>query len=1131
MTRPQRTVVVISGMHRSGTSLLAQALGALGVNLGEDLDRTPLPSNEDGHWEHAEILRIQHALLDRLGRGFFSARSTLPLPPDWWRDEWLEPVKRELAGVVREELQRSGGPWGFKDPRTLLLQPMWREILDGLDADARYVISVRHPTEVARSLARRDGTSIAHGELMWLAYNLGIARHLEGERLTIVPHRCWFEAPEETAHGIRARLGLEARAGDDLARRLAEVVKPGLWHQVRREERAESPLVEDVFRCLVERAPDPPDFAALGPMLRRFEETQRLLRPWGDELAKTSALAEQVPERDRQIAERDDAIAAREKTIAAREETIAAMQAAVRQRELRIEALEAEGNTFGAQVGRWLMRQRRAWAPAGSPRDRMVKLAVRALRAAHREGARGVLRRIRKRAPRVSRPAPPAAGEARTIFHEGFYLAQCGVAPGTLRDPLHHYSTEGWRQGLNPHPLFDTRWYLEANPSVARAGVNPLEHYVANGWREGRHPSPDFTHYLWLNPDARNWGGSPLAHYVLHGAAEGRPYKLPSAVDPDVANAELRLPTACGAGGGPAEGGAPAPSLLVHVHAFYVEQWDLVAERLAAIPVPFRLAVTSDTREKLDILAASPGLKKLDCAVEWHVTPNRGRDLAPLFVVLGRTALEHDLVLHVHVKRSVERNDPTFGLRWMRHNLDCLLYDRDYVASILRLFRNEPRCGIVQPSPFGPIRPYLDWGGDLDAARGLMRRLGLPDDLPEETPLSFPAGCMFWFRPAALAPVLDGALSLEDFPEEPIPDDGTIAHALERCFVPVAAAGGYHERSVAPLPPEEVPRGDRRPAVSVVIPVRNGAEYLHAAVQSALRQRHGTVPLEILIVDNGSTDGSAEIAAFYAGTFPNVRLLHQPDGGAGAARNLGLEHAAGKHVFFLDADDLLAADAIEKLHRAALRTGAQVVASQLRMYDERESRAPAPAGYGAWGGRHDLPDLCGRPDLSGLPAAAVTELGFLFQDFGPCAKLYEREFLRRHDIRFPESGNYEDNVFVYDAYLNARCLVQLREVTYLYRKLEARRGESRSTGMGLRDVQDQIARLDELAARTDRIANVELGRLIRNCLLMKLQWLVEGDSTAAEHLRTLRADTEALLRRLDAAPNGFLPRRNAKAVA
>jgi hypothetical protein len=80
-------------------------------------------------------------------------------------------------------------------------------------------------------------------------------------------------------------------------------------------------------------------------------------------------------------------------------------------------------------------------------------------------------------------------------------------------------------------------------------------------------------------------------------------------------------------------------------------------------------------------------------------------------------------------------------------------------------------------------------------------------------------------------------------------------------------------------------------------------------------------------------------------------------------------------------------------------------------------------------------------------------------------------------------------------------------------------------------VQDQIARLDELAARTDRIANVELGRLIRNCLLMKLQWLVEGDSTAAEHLRTLRADTEALLRRLDAAPNGFLPRRNAKAVA
>jgi GT2 family glycosyltransferase len=1115
-TGPRPVVVVITGVHRSGTSLLAQILHQLGVGLGDSLELAPWPANADGHWEHSEIWRTQEALLESLGRGFYTPRSVLPLPEGWWRDPAVEPFKERLAGIAREELRKSPGPWGFKDPRSLLLAPMWREILDGLGVARAWAISVRHPLEVARSLATRDGTSAAHGELMWLAYHLSFARHLEGERVAVVAHDAWFETPAATARQLLARLGLEWSGTEEaLSGALARIVKPSLRHHERGSEKAGSSLAEETFRRLTERAPSPPDFPALRRLLHPIEEAQRILQPWSDAcdslaatLAEKEALASQLPARDRMIGERD-------RVIAARNEAISQLQAVVGQRGARIEALEAERSTGGARLGRWLTRQRRRWAPDGTLRCRLFRAAARAASIWHAEGVGGLARRAVARAGMVR---VPGTNDAQVIFHAPYYLAQCGRDPDAARNPLQHYLRVGWREGRNPHPLFDTRYYLESSPSVAKADVNPLEHYVRYGWREGLRPCAAFSHYEWLNPDIGNWGRSPLAHYVLHGCRENRPYRRPSAVDVAAANVDLGLPYAAGSSRRPAPPSTAAPRVLAHVHAYYLEHWEQVADGLASIPVAFDLVVTSDAQEKLDAIAASPGLERLGRGAQLLRVPNRGRDLAPLLAKLGRTVLEYDLALHLHVKKSVDRGDPTFGQRWMRHNLDCLLYDREYVAAILSLFRNEPRCGIVQPVPFGPIRAHLEWGANLPIARELLARLGQSTVvLPEEPPLSFPAGSMFWFRPAALAPMLDGRISLDDFPDEPIPEDGTLAHAIERCFVPVARHHGFHERSVSPLPPDELPSTGRRPLVSIVMPVRNGAEYLHAALQSALRQRPGTVPVEILVVDNGSTDATPGIATFYAETFPNVRLLRQTAGGAGAARNLGVENASGRYVFFLDADDLLAQDGIEALHRAAALHGAEVVASRLRMYDERRSRAPAPSSYGLWGGLHDLVALSERADLRDVPEAARAEITDLFSDFGPCAKLYEREYLRRSAIRFPESGNYEDNAFVYEAYLKARRLVQVRDVTYLYRKFRARKGRSQSTGLGGQDVRDQIARLGELAGKAEAIANRELAQVLRSSLLKKLSWWMDADRAVAGHLQALSADTEALLRRIDGA--------------
>jgi glycosyltransferase involved in cell wall biosynthesis len=96
------------------------------------------------------------------------------------------------------------------------------------------------------------------------------------------------------------------------------------------------------------------------------------------------------------------------------------------------------------------------------------------------------------------------------------------------------------------------------------------------------------------------------------------------------------------------------------------------------------------------------------------------------------------------------------------------------------------------------------------------------------------------------------------------------------------------------------------PLVSVVIPVFNGERFLREAVQSVLAQKFS--PIEIIIVDDGSTDGTAAVARSFPET---VRYLHQTNQGPAAARNRGIEHAQGSLIAFADADDLWPVDKLE----------------------------------------------------------------------------------------------------------------------------------------------------------------------------------------------------------------------------
>ncbi len=162
MSQPndKQPVVVVLGAGRSGTSMTMEALACLGMRVSADMIE-PNETNPRGFFESRAIVKAHKELLDRL-----DADVILPPPPDWTADPAFKTASKQLKKYLAAEVAR-GGLWGFKDPRTSILLPLWQKLFEELNLDPKYVLCVRHPASIAKSLARWDTTKQT-AELIWL---------------------------------------------------------------------------------------------------------------------------------------------------------------------------------------------------------------------------------------------------------------------------------------------------------------------------------------------------------------------------------------------------------------------------------------------------------------------------------------------------------------------------------------------------------------------------------------------------------------------------------------------------------------------------------------------------------------------------------------------------------------------------------------------------------------------------------------------------------------------------------------------------------------------------------------------------------------------------------------------------
>ncbi len=179
--RSRSRPLLLLGMHRSGTSALAGVLRLLGVELGSSL-MPPNKFNPRGYWEHQEIVDLHERLLCDLGSHWHDTR---PLPSGWWRHQSIRWAHDALRDLIERDFHEEG-VWAIKDPRMCRLLPLWQSLLHDLRLQPSYVLMLRHPAEVAQSLARRDGFPAGKSFSLWLQHTLAAEADSRGHRRVIV---------------------------------------------------------------------------------------------------------------------------------------------------------------------------------------------------------------------------------------------------------------------------------------------------------------------------------------------------------------------------------------------------------------------------------------------------------------------------------------------------------------------------------------------------------------------------------------------------------------------------------------------------------------------------------------------------------------------------------------------------------------------------------------------------------------------------------------------------------------------------------------------------------------------------------------------------------------------------------
>ena len=292
----------------------------------------------------------------------------------------------------------------------------------------------------------------------------------------------------------------------------------------------------------------------------------------------------------------------------------------------------------------------------------------------------------------------------------------------------------------------------------------------------------------------------------------------------------------------------------IHLHLYNKYLIEEILSYLKTITHPFDLYITITDPSFEPVLKNLCTGSIIPCLQKLSVirTANRGRDVAPWVVEMAPVQGKYDYFCHIHGKESAHYGEG-FGDRW-RHYLYDNLIEGGAVNRILAFFENDEKLGLVFPGCFSGIRdihnslhiPVSGNYGEEFMIMDLLRKMGFSEYYARDNYI-FSAGTMMWYRPKALEPLFSIGLAYDDFPEEPIPVGGTLAHAIERIPSIVAKNAGYktaqfndvHEQRIDRAPDAQGHFTGSMDQIALTIGVKNALGAVYHAYRIYLEKKTG----------------------------------------------------------------------------------------------------------------------------------------------------------------------------------------------------------------------------------------------------------------------------------------------------
>ena len=279
------------------------------------------------------------------------------------------------------------------------------------------------------------------------------------------------------------------------------------------------------------------------------------------------------------------------------------------------------------------------------------------------------------------------------------------------------------------------------------------------------------------------------------------------------------------------------------------------------------------------------------------------------------------------------------------------------------------------------------------------------------------------------------------------------------------------------------------PTISVIVPVYNVEKYLRKCLESIINQT--LKELEIICVNDGSTDNSLAILKEYAQKDKRIKIINKMNEGLGAARKTGLDHAKGDFIAFIDSDDWIKVDAYEKIYNNAISNDSDVVISNLIRYNENKK------SYTYWEGNDLTPYFEENVNFNSFYFDYTKIKPYLLnRSFSACIKLYKIDLLRGYnDFYFPKHTAFEDIPFHLQVLLRARRISFCKDKLYIYRVSNTNSiSNSSRKSIKVLDIFKVVDKVENILIETKKMDELK-NEFFSFKVFQLIQWFTKCDNT------------------------------------